>query len=237
VVTSGRLVRELNVRQKSSRDKQIVQLRSRGLTLKAIGQQFGITRERVRQIVSRYPITRRLATVPDLMARFGVKRYEIQRAMKRAGLGRRPRRGNRYVLSDADVATIAAILSRQEDRKCLICGRSLEGRVRRSRRFCSLECFHQYRRQKRQSQPSKFGKSARTRRIQQLLASEPPGSNWVTLKLAARLSGMSRNQLSWLRWRGLIACVPSKMRSRSGGPRMLYSARHCELLRRIIAPH
>jgi hypothetical protein len=41
-----------------------------------------------------------------------------------------------------------------------------------------------------------------------------------------RLSGLSRMQLVWLRWRGIIAVVPSGQRSK-------YSARHCELLGRF----
>lgn len=44
---------------------------------------------------------------------------------------------------------------------------------------------------------------------------------------------MRTMQLVWLRWRGIIACMPTNKRSRFGKPIMLYSARHCELLRQF----
>jgi hypothetical protein len=224
----------MTVRQKTSRNKWIAELRSRGLSLEAIGQQYGLTRERVRQIVSQQAITRRFTTVSDLMTRFGVERYEVDRAMKVAGLSRKPRQGSRYVLSDADVAKITEILGRPEDRRCLICGRSFEGRVHRSRRFCSPECFHQYQRQNRQSGLRNNAMSATTRQIQELLAAEPPGSTWLGFLEAVRVSGMTRMQMCWLRYRRLIACKPRKEKGRSGKPQMLYSARHCEALRRFL---
>jgi hypothetical protein len=209
----------------SNRDKQIIELRTRGVTLEAIGQRFGITRERVRQILSRHEITRRFSTQADLMDRFGVDWYEISQAMKGVGLSHKPGQRRWYAFSDADVAKIEQHLQKRAVRACVICGSPCEGR--RGKRFCSPQCFRQYRRQRRGSSEQTMRPT--TRRIQEILAAEPPGRYWVTLKEAALLSGLSRMQLSWLRLRGIIACVPSGKRGR------LYSARHCEVLRRLAA--
>ena len=207
------------------RTERMVELRSRGLTLEAIGQRFGLTRERVRQIVNPCEITRRYTTFPDLMARFGVGRYELTKAIEALGLDQSTQKGRRFVFSAAEVAEIVRQLNQRVVRQCRVCGGSFEVGVRSPKQICSAECQKQRRQfiSRQEMRPT-------TQRIHDLLVAEPPGSTWVTLRLAALLSGMSRNQLSWLRWRGLIAYVPSKMRSRSGRPRVLYSARHCELL-------
>jgi hypothetical protein len=215
------------MKQPSSRDQQIIELRSQGLTLEAIGQRFGITKERVRQIASRYEIARRCTTQADLMARFGVAWYEISQAMKAAGLSHEPGQPRRYALSDADVAKIVEHLRKRAARKCIICGGSFEG-GRISNRFCSPECFREYRRQRHAS--SEQGMSEKTQRIHDLLVGEPPGTLWVSFTEALRLSGMTSAKLSWLRMRGIIATKPSGKREK------LYSARHCEVLRRFRAP-
>jgi hypothetical protein len=75
--------------------------------------------------------------------------------------------------------------------------------------------------------------SETVRRIHALLSAEPPGSSWISFAEALQLSGLSKMQLVWLRWRGILACIPTDQRSRVGTPRMLYSARHCEVLRRF----
>jgi hypothetical protein len=72
------------------------------------------------------------------------------------------------------------------------------------------------------------------RQIYDLLSAEPPGACWVSFSEALLLSGLSKMQLVWLRWRGILACVPTNKRSRFGTPRMLYSARHCEALRQFV---
>jgi hypothetical protein len=215
------------VKLRSSRDKQIIELRSQGMTLEAIGQQFGLTKERVRQILSRYEIPRCYETKSDLMARFRVGWYEIDQAMKAAGVFHQAGRRRRYALSDTDVATIREQLEQRETRQCRICGRSFRG-GRSGKRLCSPECFRAYRRQRRQVPPSELAMRNTTRQIQELLAAEPAGSTWVKFNEALPLSGMSRTQLSRLRVRGLIACKPSGKRS------VLYSARHCEAIRRFI---
>jgi hypothetical protein len=86
---------------KQYRNERIVELRSRGLTLEAIGQRFGLTRERVRQIISPCEITRRYTTFPDLMARFGVGRYELTKAVEAVGLDHSTQQGSRFVFSAA----------------------------------------------------------------------------------------------------------------------------------------
>jgi hypothetical protein len=121
------------------RDKQIIELRSRGVTLDAIGQRFGITRERVRQILNRNGIVRNFALQSDLMARFGVEWRELSQAIKAAGLSHEPGQRCWYALSDTDVAQIEQQLNRRRTRTCLICrGRFQGGRT--SKRFCSPAC-------------------------------------------------------------------------------------------------
>jgi hypothetical protein len=101
------------MKQASSRDKQILELRSRGLTLQAIAQQFGLTRERVRQITSRYAMAPRFTTLSNLMARFEVTRYAILQAVEAAGLkNRQLQQGRKLVFSDREVNRIVPHLNR-----------------------------------------------------------------------------------------------------------------------------
>jgi len=78
----------------------IVKLRNRGLTLESIAQQFGLTRERVRQITKGYHIPRRFITIPKLMAHYDVTRYEVVKAMEAAGLQKS------VIIADADVQKV-----------------------------------------------------------------------------------------------------------------------------------
>jgi hypothetical protein len=75
----------MNAKQRNTRDQRIIELRARGLSLEAIGQEVGLTRERVRQITDGRDIPRRFTTLPELMGRFGVQRYEVMKAMKAVG--------------------------------------------------------------------------------------------------------------------------------------------------------
>ena len=91
---------QMNAKQRRTRDQQIVELRNRGLTLEAIARQFGLTRERVRQITKGYHIPRRFVTIPKLMAHYDVTRYEVVKAMEVAGLPKS------VIIADADVQKV-----------------------------------------------------------------------------------------------------------------------------------
>jgi transcriptional regulator with XRE-family HTH domain len=215
----------MHAKQRNTRDQRIVELRSRGLTLEAIAQQFGVTKERVRQITNGYDVLRRFTTVPELMARFGATEYEVVNALEAAGL-HKPRR-RRNIIADTEVARVVNHLNARMAKECIVCGQSFKVPTRSRKRLCSPACFAEHRRRVRKSPRGPMSET--TRRIHELLSAEPPGSVWVGFKEAVRLSGMTKMQLVWLRWRGLIACVPSGKHTRFG-PIMLYSARHCELL-------
>jgi hypothetical protein len=112
-----------------------------------------------------------------------------------------------------------------------VCGAAFQIPVRSRKRLCSPACFKEHRRRTRKFPRGPMSET--TRRIHELLSAEPPGTNWLGFEEAVQLSGMSRMQLTWLRWRGILACVPSGKRSRFG-PIMFYSARHCEMLRQFF---
>jgi hypothetical protein len=214
----------MNTKQRKARAQKMVQMRARGLTLEAIGQQFGLTRERVRRITSRYEIERQFTTVPELMARFGATEYEVTRAIQAAGLHRPQRPKRKIVIAYGDVDEVVRNLNLNGRRVCMICGGSFEVRGRSRKRLCSPECYKEHRRRVRKSPWGPMSEA--TRRIHELLAGESPGTVWVGFKEAVRLSGLSKMQLVWLRWRRIVATVPS-------GRGSWYSARHCELLGRL----
>jgi hypothetical protein len=219
----------------SARNKRILELRSRGLTLQAIAQQFGLTRERVRQLTSRHTLAPRFMTISNLMARFEVTRYAILQAVEAAGLkNRQLQQGRRLVFSDRDVNRMVQHLNRQATRECIQCGHSFAVRIRSRKRLCSPECFQEHRKRMRHLPDAQRPMSESIRQIYDLLSAEPPGARWVSFSEALQLSGLSKMQLVWLRWRGILACVPTNKRSRFGTPQMLYSARHCEVLRRFL---
>jgi hypothetical protein len=224
-------------RQPSARDQRIVELRTRGLTLEAIAQEVGLTRERVRQITNGYHIARRFTTIPELMARFGVTPYVVMKAIEAAELDHQKiRQGRTFVFTDAHVRKIVPHLDLDGVRECMICGKSFDVRGRSRKRLCSPECFVEHRRRMREFTPGEERPMSETmREIHDLLSAEPPGSTWIGFTEALRLTGMKKMQLTWLRWRGLIACVPSDKRTRFGTVQMLYSARHCDVLRRFLA--
>jgi hypothetical protein len=101
----------MNAKQRHTRDQRIVELRSRGLTLEAIAQQFGLTRERVRQITKGYHIPRRFITIPKLMAHFDVTRDEVVKAMEAAGLPKS------VIIADVEVRKVVEHLTAKLARK------------------------------------------------------------------------------------------------------------------------
>jgi hypothetical protein len=90
----------MNAKQRHTRDQRIVQLRNGGLTLQAIAQRFGLTRERVRQITKDHHIPRRFITVRKLMAHYNVTRHEVVKAMEAVGLPKS------VIIADADVQKV-----------------------------------------------------------------------------------------------------------------------------------
>jgi Sigma-70, region 4 len=223
-------------KQRSTRDRKIAALRARGLTLEAIGKQFGLTRERVRQITDQYPMARRFTTLPELLARFGVQEHAIMKAIAAAGLNPQTlRQGKRFIFFDADVKRIVRHLKLWVTQECPICGKSFTVRGFTQKRLCSPACLPEHRRRLRTFTPGEDRPmSETTRQIYDLLSAEPPGTTWVGYTEALRLTGLTTNQLLWLRRRGIIASRPSGQCSNFGSPCFLYSARHCELLGRFV---
>jgi hypothetical protein len=81
-------------------------LRARGLTLQAIADQFGLTRERVRQITKDYHIPRRFIAIPKLMAHYDVTWYEVVKAIEAAGLEKPGQGRTVMIIADADVQKV-----------------------------------------------------------------------------------------------------------------------------------
>jgi transcriptional regulator with XRE-family HTH domain len=101
---------QMKAKQRRTRDQQIVELRNRGLTLEAIAQQFGLTRERVRQITKGYHIPRRFVTIPKLMAHYDVSWDEVVKAIEAAGLHKA------VIIADADVQKVVQHLTARRAR-------------------------------------------------------------------------------------------------------------------------
>jgi hypothetical protein len=101
---------QMNAKQRHTRDQRIVKLRNRGLTLEAIAQQFGLTRERVRQITKGYHVPRRYITIPTLMAHYDVTRYEVVKAIEAVGLPKS------VIIADATVQKVVQHLIAEKAR-------------------------------------------------------------------------------------------------------------------------
>jgi hypothetical protein len=100
------------MKQRVTRDEEIVMLRARGLTLQAIADQFGLTRERVRQITKGYQIPRRFVTIPTLMAHYNVTYFEVVKAIEAVGLQKSGPGRTTMIIADADVQKVVRHLKR-----------------------------------------------------------------------------------------------------------------------------
>ena len=216
------------------RNQKIFEMRSRGLCLQEIGDQFGITKERVRQLLKLSNIPNRFATVPDLARRFGTSQALVRQAARAAGL--KAGSGKNMRVANKEIDRVERQLKALTRRTCIVCGKQFNrtGTGTRTRCF-SEECRRQRRKQTSWSFPTEGRASERTMAIVDLLRKEAPGRAYVPLKDALHLTGMTQMQLTGLRQRSVIACIPSgRMHGPTGRPLWLYSKRHCALIRSFL---
>ena len=117
----------------------LVRERGKGKTLRQLGQMFGISHERVRQILAKYG---QPALLPEstVAAKLGYPREWLIR-LREEGTVKPVKPGHFWLYSEEQVRQIPSLIA--EARKCQRCGKP---RPPGSHKFCS-ECSPQYRKE------------------------------------------------------------------------------------------
>ena len=128
----------------------IATLRSEGKTLQQIGDQLGVTRERVRQVLNKhFPECSSPPSTEDAAKMLGVSYRHFRNTAERLGIQPIARTRNRIRWSP-DV--LPAVWTAYKLRSCRICGRHLPS----TRRFyCSEECVREAKRDRNRSREQK----------------------------------------------------------------------------------
>jgi len=125
------------MKRQSERNTEIAERRSEGYTLAEIGDCYGISKERVRQILTeQFPETKRgMLSLDELANAVGWSAMGVWRLLRR--LGMTPTRISMGGMALYSPQFLAELQQRIAERKCRICGRVLP-----SQRFvyCSGEC-------------------------------------------------------------------------------------------------
>jgi hypothetical protein len=220
---------------KSSRNKDIVARRKEGFSLASLAKEFGISRERVRQILDKYgdeTTVKRFQSRHTLTMKYKVPLSWVKKAEKTAQVSKYP--GKLY--SDKDIekiqAALAGIISLQ---KCKVCGRQLQS-ARRHILCDSPGCA-------RKNNASRRVHPAHTRRTGSIMQvafdatkGVPPGSEWVSHGEALAAVGIFATFVSYMRYNNIIATKenPLRIHRATGRPTYLYSKTHVEAVGRAI---
>jgi excisionase family DNA binding protein len=126
----------------ANRNSDIALLRRNGHTLSAIGARYGLTRERVRQILAKQAVDgfADLVTLAEAADRLGCNVTRLRRMIKGGELS--PIRldgARRFLVSTVQVEQLAADTAVQW--RCTVCGRPLPAR---RRKYCSAECYERH---------------------------------------------------------------------------------------------
>src|SRR5215831_14546719 len=121
------------------RNQKIFEMRSRGLCLQEIGDKFGLTKERVRQLLKLSNIPKRFATVPELARRFRTSQELVRKAARAAGL--KTGFGKNMRVANKHIDRVERQLKALARRTCIVCGKKFNrtGTSMRTR-CCSKEC-------------------------------------------------------------------------------------------------
>ena len=120
----------------------IIQERSKGKTLRQLGQMFGTSHEKIRQLLAKYsPSQETLLPENTVAAKLGYRRDWLIK-LRKEGIIKPIRPGGFWLYFEEQVRQIPSLIN--ERRKCQECGKP---RPRGSHRFCR-ECS-QYRKKQR----------------------------------------------------------------------------------------
>lgn len=211
----------------------ILKLRSEGATLEAIGQGFGITRERVRQICKRYDIHPPDCIAISVVAKdlgtssVGLRALadELELEMQRVC--------GRWRVSHDDAERLADAWLEGITKKCHVCGKEFKvPRRQGARKYCGEKCaFKAWHDRRHNPAPTARKTSPVTIAAEAVTPKTRPGREYVGITECGRIIGISNMQVYWLAMRELIAVKDHPTRTWRDNPRRMYSKAHACAIR------
>ena len=233
---------------KDSKDFQrVVEMLQSGANLAEIGEEFGISRERVRQIREkirkRYgdrivqPRKQPYVTLREAARELGTEPNPLQKLLREQGLLKKNSRGIWVVLrSDLKLKKVVRHPYVTQEQVCKYCGRTFRMK-HRAQKVCSTECNEARRKASRQrcfdSDPSENNLAGWHKELWLRLKDHrlPEQDEWLTLTRASARCGLTPIQVNWLRLRKVLNCKPSETQFWRGQQVQLYRASEMEIIR------
>ena len=217
----------------------IVQMRGIGATLQEIGDELGVTRERVRQIINRIErhhgtvvLGDRIRTASVVARELEVPFYAMRDWLDR-GLVEHERTGAWSRLTSAGELEAAKLAEIFRLRKCIQCGGefAFDGE-RAAQKLCSPKCKAIRRKVRFATGESRSPWLAVFRELRSQLTDV--GREWVTQADAQAISGASSMQMVCLRQAGLITCRPSASKMWRGQPCWEFPVSELKLVKKAL---
>lgn len=227
--------------------KRVVKLLQSGVNLAEIGEVFGVSRERARQIREkirkRYgdqivqPRKQPYVTLREAARELNTDSGPLQKLLQENGMLTKNSRGI-WVVQRSDLKRKAVTQHPHvtQEQICKYCGKKFRMK-HRAQRVCSAECSEARRKDSRlrcfEAEPSENNLAGWHKELWlQLQRHRPPRQEeWLTLTRASARCGLTSIQVNWLRLRKVLNCVPSETQFWRNQPVQLYRASQIELVR------
>ena len=234
---------------KRSKDFQrVVQMLQSGANLAEIGEEFGISRERARQIREKIrkrfgeriiePKKQPYITLREAARELGTEPSPLQKLLREQGLLQKNSRGVWVVLRrDLKRKQVTQHPHVTQMQVCKYCGKKFRLK-HRAQKVCSPQCNEARRQASRQrcfdSQPGEENLAGWHKELWVELQRHrlPEQDEWLTLTRASRRCGLTPIQVNWLRLRKVLNCKPSETQFWRGQQVQLYRASEMDVIRR-----
>lgn len=241
--------RDCEIKDPNSERSQIIHFAlENGWTLQQLGDKLGVSRERARQLQVAYQklhgnISCEFYYIGDVEGADQFARKTLLNFARKEGIGQ-PRGKASWVFNAEEARTLVVKYRQSITRTCSAEGCSnvferaaLPQGERYGRYFCSRECLEANRiRWVDQNAPLTADIASRWKPLlEELDPDRPDDDEYLPLVDAMRLSGASRMQMTYLRYRGVIRTRPAASgRVRAGVPHQDYSKADVLAVKRIL---
>ncbi len=222
------------------RDQLIIERLRQQRTLQEIGDELGVTRERIKQIKNRLisrrgpdiiaPPSDRPLTIAEVAARLEVKAATVYHLVQSGQVPARKRGVRDWLIEPAQIELINTLLAGQAEPErtatCHHCQQPFTYQRTRSakpRQYCSRACRTAHR-QTRIPDPDAFSPWRQELQRQSVAqsAEDSPDEQYLTVTEAGAVTGLSTTQLQYLVTCGILTTVPHATLRWRGQPVMLY---------------
>lgn len=218
-------------------------------TLQETGEALGVTRERARQLRSIYkqrfplPDPIKYLVMQEVADEIGANVSRMRELVQEKNIGR-PRGHSQRIFTEAEAKEAQHLYMLSIRRTCEKCQKVFfrafgGGRwAKTGKSFCSPECQRNFHNRRYidgiANQLTPETASVWKKLVAALDPNRPPETDFISMKQAKEMTGVSTMQLVYLRYRKILRVQPHPTRKRNGVPHNLYSLSDIQTLKKCM---